>query len=145
MYLPRIRLFPVLRYFCQKRNLADSKTILLHNGVQMPIIGFGATSRGQSKLEEIQPFAEFAIDCGYRLIDTAYFYQNEKYIGAAIRKKISEGIIKREEIFVVTKLHGYFHAKNQVQVGLHESLQNLGLDYVDLFLIHTPIAFKVRF
>lgn len=143
MYLRNFRVVSARRFFCQKRKISDSKTIRLHNGVELPIIGFGATSRGQKNLEEIQSVAEFAIDCGYRLIDTAYYYQNEKYIGAAIRKKISEGIIKRDEIFVVTKLHGYFHARDRVKVGLLESLKNLGLEYVDSFLIHTPIAFKV--
>lgn len=87
---------------------------------------------------------ELAIDCGYRHIDTAYFYQNEKEIGEAIRKKIAAGTVKRSDMFVVTKLHGYFHAKNEVKKGLQESLAHLGLDHVDLFLVHSPISMKVR-
>ncbi|KAF2175255.1 Aldo/keto reductase [Zopfia rhizophila CBS 207.26] len=81
-----------------------------------------------------------ALKAGYRHIDTAYAYSSgeiEREVGEAIR----ESGIPREDLFVVTKLHNTFHAPEDVQVGIDFSLRNLGLDYVDLYLMHNPYAY----
>lgn len=83
-----------------------------------------------------------AIDNGYRHIDTALFYQNESEVGAAIQAKIEDGTVKREEIFLVTKLWNTFHDPDKVEQGCRLSLKNLGVDYVDLYLMHTPMGSK---
>lgn len=83
-----------------------------------------------------------AIDHGYRHIDTALFYQNEAQVGQAIREKIADGTVKREEIFLVTKLWNTYHDPSKVEDGCKISLANLGLDYIDLYLMHTPMGSK---
>lgn len=83
-----------------------------------------------------------AIDQGYRHIDTALFYQNEVQVGQAIREKIADGTVKREEIFLVTKLWNTYHDPTKVEDGCRISLANLGLDYIDLYLMHTPMGSK---
>lgn len=110
-----------------------------NNGKKMPAIGLGTF---QSKPSEVEEAVKHAIDVGYRCIDTAFFYKNEAEVGKAIRAKIEDGTIRREDIFVTTKLWNTFHRENQVVPACRESLKNLGLDYVDLYLVHFPIAFK---
>lgn len=113
--------------------------VKLATGADMPIIGLGTW---QSTPEEVILAVETAIDCGYRHIDTAFAYRNEESIGKAIRGKIAAGVIKREDIFVVTKLHVQYHGRQGVKEGIEKSLTALGLDYVDLYLVHGPVAFK---
>lgn len=84
-----------------------------------------------------------AIDVGYRHIDCAMLYGNEKEIGEAIREKINDGTVKREDLFIVTKLWNTFHEKEQVVPTCKKSLENFGLDYIDLYLIHWPVALKL--
>lgn len=83
-----------------------------------------------------------AIDCGYRHIDTAYVYENEIDIGKAIKVKIDEGLIKREDMYVVSKLWNTYHRPELVQLGLEKTLENLNICYLDLYLMHWPMAFK---
>lgn len=111
----------------------------LNNGNKMPAFGLGTFL---SKPNEVEEAVKHAIDLGYRSIDTAFFYQNETEVGRAIRAKIQDGTIKREDIFVTTKLWNTFHKEEQVVPACRKSLENLGLDYVDLYLIHFPIAFE---
>lgn len=82
-----------------------------------------------------------AIDHGVRLIDTAYIYQNEKEIGKAIKEKIDDGVLQRSDMFIVTKLWNTHHRPDLVKNAFMESLKNLGMDYVDLYLMHNPFAF----
>ncbi|XP_026470008.1 1,5-anhydro-D-fructose reductase-like [Ctenocephalides felis] len=85
---------------------------------------------------------KYAIDVGYRHFDTAYVYQNEDEVGQGIKSKIKEGKVKREELYITSKLWNTFHRPDLVRTSLLESLENLQLDYVDLYLMHWPMAFK---
>lgn len=84
-----------------------------------------------------------AIDAGYRHIDCAYYYENEAEVGVAIREKIASGAVKREDLFITSKLWSTFMRPDLVEASIKESLKNLGLDYLDLYLIHWPVALRV--
>src|SRR5689334_22409579 len=106
--------------------------VVLNNGVKMPLVGFGVFQ--VTDLVECQRGVEDALRVGYRLVDTAASYQNEEAVGRAIR---ASGV-SRDEIFVTTKLWvddaGYDKAKK----AFDRSMKRLGLDVLDLFLIHQP-------
>lgn len=85
-----------------------------------------------------------AIDIGYRHFDTARLYENEQEIGQAIQEKINEGVVKREDIFVVTKLWNTDHKPEDVEKACRTSCDKLSLGYIDLYLMHYPTAFKRR-
>ncbi|KIR03640.1 oxidoreductase, aldo/keto reductase family [Lachnospiraceae bacterium TWA4] len=111
--------------------------ITLNNGVNMPMAGFGVFQIMDQKVCEESVLS--AIRTGYRLIDTAAIYGNEKAVGNAIRKAIKDGWVKREELFITTKLvdgAGY----EKTKAAFEKSLDNLGLDYIDLYLIHRPMG-----
>ena len=110
----------------------SAPTILLNNGKTIPQIGFGTSPLNDT---EVAPLVVAAIETGYRHIDTAYRYHNEKGVGQGIR----DSGIERESLFVTTKLDGQFQGDDRAISGLNESLQRLGLDYVDLLLIHWPL------
>ena len=110
----------------------SAPTILLNNGKTIPQIGFGTSPINDT---EVAPLVVAAIETGYRHIDTAYRYNNEKGVGQGIR----DSGIERESLFVTTKLDGQFQGDDRAISGLNESLQRLGLDYVDLLLIHWPL------
>ncbi|XP_063231581.1 1,5-anhydro-D-fructose reductase-like [Bacillus rossius redtenbacheri] len=105
------------------------------NGKQMPIIGLGTW---QASDEEISVAVDAALEAGYRHIDTAYVYENEAAIGKALKKWFDSGRIKREELFIVTKLPMTGFQPEKVEKYLNKSLAALQLSYVDLYLIHFP-------
>lgn len=115
------------------------KTIKLNNGVTIPTIGLGTYKIGLND-NEVYNAVRTALDNGYRHIDTATLYQNEVPIGKAIR----ESGISREEIFVTTKLWGSDILNNQIQEAFEGSLQNLGLNYIDLYLVHWPVKGMIQ-
>jgi len=115
--------------------LTINSTLKLANSVRMPIFGLGTYlltgSRGQKAIE-------FALEFGYRLIDTATLYNNEKIVGNALKNSK----IPRDEVFITSKVwnsdQGYSRTKN----AFNKSLSNLGVDYMDLYLIHWPVEGK---
>ena len=107
-------------------------SLTLNNGVAMPTLGLGVF---QSPPEETTAAVETALAYGYRLIDTAASYDNEREVGAAI----GASGIDRTEIFVTTKLWMSDYGYGEAQVGFDACLRRLGLDYVDLFLLHQPV------
>jgi len=109
--------------------------VQLNDGHNIPIVGFGtAWIIGPTAV----PIFKDAINVGYRHIDTSLNYKNEKEVGQAIKEVIAEGKVKREDLFVTTKIEGNFHSRTKVLEGIKISLANLGLKYVDLLLIHWP-------
>lgn len=113
------------------------KFVKLYNGVKMPILGFGTDYlSGDMAYEAVIS----AIKAGYRAIDTAAIYKNENDIGRAIKKCIDDGIVKREELFIITKSHWFFPGYEETLNSFEQSLKKLGLDYIDLFLLHHPFC-----
>lgn len=119
--------------------MIEIPNLTFSNGQKMPVFGLGTY---QSRAGEVEKAVTEAIDLGYRHIDTAFYYQNEKEIGRAIQAKIKDGTVKREDLFVTTKLWNNFHKEESVVPACKKSLENLGLSYVDLYLVHWPFAFK---
>lgn len=107
-------------------------TVTLSNGVEMPQLGFGVFQ--VPDLKECEEAVSNALAVGYRLIDTAAAYQNEEAVGQAIAKSG----IKREEIFVTSKLWVSDFTYERAKAGIESSLNKLGLDYIDLYLLHQP-------
>ena len=107
-------------------------TLRLNDGHTIPQIGLGTASLND---EQIAPVIVTAIEAGYRHIDTAYRYGNQRGVGKGIR----ESGINREEVFVTTKLDGEFQGNERALAGLDECLRQLDMDYVDLLLIHWPL------
>lgn len=107
--------------------------VKLHNGVEMPVLGLGVY-----KVEEgtqIEETIHSALDYGYRLIDTASFYQNEEGVGRAIRNSS----IPREELFITTKVWNSEQGYDNTLRAFDESMERLGLEYLDLYLVHWPV------
>jgi 2,5-diketo-D-gluconate reductase A len=112
--------------------------IRLNNGVEIPQFGFGVF---QIEPGEVVTAVRTALDAGYRHIDTAQMYGNEEGVGQAIR----ESGVPREELFVTTKLDNDRHGHDEAATALDESLRRLGLDHVDLYLIHWPRPAQDRY
>lgn len=107
------------------------QTVTLNNGVEMPILGFGVY---QVPAEETEQVVAQALDTGYRHLDTAASYQNEEAVGRAI----AGSGIGREDLFVTTKLWMEHAGYDATHAAFGRSLDRLGLEYVDLYLIHQP-------
>lgn len=114
-----------------------SSTLTLNDGVKIPIFGLGVYQAGSG--EETRNAVHWALENHYLQIDTAARYNNEASVGEALR----ESGIPRGDIFVVTKLYDDDHGFEETFKAFNKSLGNLGLEYVDLYLIHSPVPDKV--
>ncbi|EHK97518.1 putative protein GCY [Glarea lozoyensis 74030] len=111
-----------------------TKTFKLNTGAEIPALGLGTW---QSAAGEVENAVGYALSVGYRHIDAAYCYGNEDEVGEGLRTAFDSGI-ERKDIFVTTKLWCTYHSR--VEEALNKSLKSLGLDYVDLYLVHWPVA-----
>ena len=112
--------------------MIKNETFKLYNGVLIPKIGFGTWQIADG--EEAYNSVTWALKCGYRHIDTAHAYGNEASVGRAIK----DFGLKREEVFITTKLESHIKTYDETIAHFEESLKNLGVDYIDLYLIHAP-------
>ncbi|XP_076283410.1 aldo-keto reductase family 1 member A1 isoform X1 [Lasioglossum baleicum] len=119
-----------------KKGIMSSVRLL--SGYDMPTVGLGTW---QAKPEEIENAVTTALDVGYRHIDTAFNYNNEDAIGTVLKKWFANGG-KRENLFITTKLPHYGNRPSEVEKYIQLSLEKLGLEYLDMYLIHMPFAFK---
>lgn len=122
----------------------------LSSGFYMPAIGFGTYIPKPGggpfdTLENMDTICEAvksAIDIGYRHFDCAYMYKNEEGVGRGLKAKIDEGVVRRDQLFITTKVWSTHHRKERVFESVRESLRKLQTDYLDLCLIHWPMSFK---
>lgn len=114
-------------------------TVKLNNGYDFPMIGLGTFTKDVS---QVKSTIMKSLEIGFKHIDTASFYSNEQEIGKGLKEAFEKKIVKREDVFVVTKLWSTKHRKEDVKSSLQGSLKLLQLDYLDLFLIHWPMSFK---
>ncbi|KAF2897978.1 hypothetical protein ILUMI_08199 [Ignelater luminosus] len=113
--------------------------ITLNNKLSIPVLGLGTW---KAKSKEVIKAVTTAIDLGYRHIDCALVYENEPDVGKAIQSKIKDKVIGRNDLFITGKLWNTFHRPDLVEDAIKTSLCNLKLDYLDLYLIHWPMAYR---
>jgi len=111
----------------------------LRNGDKIPALGFGTWNAQRG---ELRTAVHAALDAGFRHFDTAFCYGNEKDLGVVLQEYFEKGKVKREDLFITTKLWNTFHHPDLVRGHLTKSLEDLGLKYVDLYLIHWPMGYE---
>src|SRR3954466_5770733 len=119
--------------------LRDRRIPLVHGSGAIPAVGFGTLIPDPAATRQA---TKTALEVGFRSFDCAERYRNEDAVGAAMREVFNAGRIKREDVFVATKLWNTNHRPERVKPALEGSLRRLQLDYADCYLIHTPFAFQ---
>jgi len=114
-------------------------SVKLNDGRDMPLVGFGLWKVPNEKASDI---VYNAIKTGYRLFDGACDYGNEKECGEGVARALKDGLVKREELFIVSKLWQTFHDPEQVEPITKKQLADWQVDYFDLFIVHFPVALK---
>ncbi|KAL7063009.1 hypothetical protein AAHC03_0111 [Spirometra sp. Aus1] len=112
--------------------------LTLNNGLKVPVLGLGSF---RADPNEVGAAVSTALDAGYRHLDCAALYDNEEEIGAVLAQKFDSGALKRQDVFITTKLWNTDHRTEHVRPAFEKSLKKLGLAYVDLYLMHWPVAF----
>ena len=120
-------------------NLRYTKIALNNGSGAIPALGFGTLIPDPMATRNA---TKAALEAGFRALDTSERYRNETEVGEAMQEVFKAGKIKREEVFVVTKLWNTNHRPERVKPAFEASLKRLQLDFVDLYLIHTPFAFQ---
>ncbi len=113
--------------------------LTFNNNDKMPALGLGTWKSAKGEVYEV---VRKAIEIGYRHFDCAFFYGNEAEIGQAIADAIKNGEVTREELWITSKLWNNRHRKEQIQASFEITLRDLGLDYLDLYLIHWPVVLQ---
>ena len=113
--------------------------VTLHTGAKIPVVGLGTW---KSKPGEVANAIRIGVEAGVRHIDCAQIYGNEKEIGQALKDLFDRGVVKREDLFITSKLWNSFHAAQDVRPALQKTLDDLQLSYLDLYLIHWPHGFE---
>jgi aldehyde reductase len=120
-------------------DLQHARIPLNHGNGQIPALGCGTLIPGP---DETRSATRAAVDAGFRHFDCAERYQNEREVGQGLRAGVADKNLSREDLFITTKLWNSNHRPERVQPACEASMEKLGLDYLDLYLIHTPFAFK---
>ncbi|RUL66361.1 aldo/keto reductase [Dyella dinghuensis] len=120
-------------------NLRDKRIPLNHGNGSIPAVGFGTLI---TKVDAVKPAIKAALEVGFRHIDGAEVYRNETLVGEALQEAFEAGTVKREELFVTTKLWNNNHRPERLKLAFEASLRRFQLDYLDSYLIHTPFAFQ---
>lgn len=107
----------------------------------MPVLGVGTWLHKKDFDTQMSDAVEYAIKVGYRHIDVAYIYLNEPEVGVALRNSIGK-TVERKDLFITGKLWNHSHATDQVEAACQQSLDELGIEYFDLYLMHFPTAFQ---
>lgn len=119
--------------------LRDTKCVLNHGSVQMPAVGFGTLFQDLSVTTQA---VKDALDVGFRHFDCAERYRNEDMVGVAFQEVLASGKVRREDMFVTTKLWNTNHRPERVNPAFEASCKRLQVDYIDCYIIHTPYAFQ---
>jgi diketogulonate reductase-like aldo/keto reductase len=120
-------------------NLSQCRLALNNGSGEIPALGFGTSLSDRAQTRNA---VKAAVKVGFRHLDAAERYRNEADVGAALKELFADGTVRRDELFVTTKLWNNNHRPERVKPALQASLSRLGLDAVDLYLVHTPFAFK---
>jgi diketogulonate reductase-like aldo/keto reductase len=120
-------------------NLSQQRFVLNNGSGEIPALGFGTSLSDNKKTRNA---VKTAVEVGFRHLDAAERYRNEADVGAALKELFADGTVRREDLFVTTKLWNNNHRPERVKPALQASLHRLGLDTVDLYLVHTPFAFQ---
>lgn len=114
--------------------------IRLVTGQEIPCVGMGTFGSDHFNAEQISAAVAGAIRCGYRLFDCAAVYGNEAEIGEVFQRALDEGIVRREELFITSKVWNNMHGSGDVLLSAAQTLKDLRLDYIDAYFVHWPFA-----